>query len=144
MSPKFITPSRSLNRSMGPRDWGHETLIHLSPSNWSLKKIFINKGSKGGLQYHRKKDEAAYLVSGSLLVRYVDISGDLKEEVFEEGSSFHFPPGCIHQEEALTDCLLLEVSTPHCNDRVRVDSNYGLPIDGLPTTKEKDISEINL
>jgi len=57
-----------------------------------------------------------------------------------KNSSFHFPPKTVHQEEALTDCLIIEASTPHFNDRVRVEKKYGLKLSkGLPSTKMKDI-----
>ena len=37
------------------------------------KRIFqrIKAGSKGGLQFHRKKDECGILISGLLIVRYI-------------------------------------------------------------------------
>ena len=138
---EFVLPQLPINRSMGERDWGVETLVHLSPDNWSMKKLEIKKGCKGGLQYHRLKDEAAFVLQGTLMVRYVD-NHTIIEEVYEAGSSIHFPPGCIHQEEALTDCLLLEVSTPHANDRVRMDNQFGMEATGLPTTKVDDITKI--
>ena len=56
---------------------------------------------------------------------------------FLPGSSLRFKPGCVHQEEALEDTLLIECSTPHFNDRVRMESFYqidNLETEGLPTT----------
>ena len=35
-----------------------------------------------------------------------------------------FPKGSIHQETALSDVELIEVSTPFFNDRVRVEENF--------------------
>ena len=126
--------------TVGPRDWGTEELLVLSSKQYSLKKLTINAGHKGGLQYHRLKDEAAYVLSGTLRLRWDDGTGTLKEGLFKEGDFFHFPPGAVHQEEAVTDVVLLEVSTPHFNDRVRVEEKYGQMIEGgLPTTTEPDI-----
>jgi hypothetical protein len=52
----------------------------------------------------------------------------------------HFAPGMVHQEIAVTDCVLIEASTPHFNDRVRVESEFGEADDsGLPTTVEEQI-----
>ena len=85
-------------QSVGQRDWGEETLLVLASGKYSLKKLFIKGGSSGGLQYHRKKDEAGYIVSGRLLIRYQDDSGQLDEVTLEAGAFFHFPPGTIHQE----------------------------------------------
>ena len=67
----FKQPYFSLNKDLGERNWGKETLLHLSESKWSMKKLFIKAGNKGGLQYHRLKDEASFLISGKLIVRYV-------------------------------------------------------------------------
>ena len=56
------------------------------------------------------------------------------------GDWFHFPNGCIHQEIAITDVVRIEVSTPHFNDRVRVEEMFGITdITGLQTTSESDI-----
>ena len=107
-----------------------------------MKKLKIKKGFSGGLQYHRKKDEAAYIISGSLLVTYQNENGLLEEKKLEKGSWFHFPNGSVHKETALTDVELIEVSTPHFNDRVRVEEDFGIDASypyGLPTTKEEDI-----
>jgi hypothetical protein len=56
------------------------------------------------------------------------------------GEVVHFPPGLVHQEEAITDCEIIEASSPHFNDRVRVEENYGFGSPkGLPTTLETEI-----
>ena len=136
----FQKPRFSLDKDLGKREWGTETLLHLAQGCWSMKKLFIKAGSKGGLQYHRLKNEASYVVYGKLLIRYQS-GRELVEKTLSEGDSIHFPPNCIHQEEALTDCLLVEVSTPHANDRVRVEEEFGLDksVEGLPTTDLSDI-----
>lgn len=59
-----------------------------------------------------------------------------------ERASFHFPPGAVHQEEAVTDCVIIEASTPHFNDRVRVEESYGQIIDGgLQSTTIDEVEE---
>ena len=73
-------------------------------------------------------------------MRYDNGFGKLKKKILTKGKSFHFPPGSIHQEEALTSCEIIEASTPHFNDRVRVEKNYGIKFSlGLPSTKKKDV-----
>ena len=91
-----------------------------------LKRLFVKAGNKGGLQYHRLKNEGGYLVSGEMIIRYDDGEGGLTEKVIRAGDSFHFPPGVVHQEEAITDCVIIEGSTPHFNDRVRCEEVFGL------------------
>ena len=94
------------------------------------------------MQYHHKKNECGYLVSGQMIIRFDDGDGNLSERVINAGDSFHFPPGAVHQEEAVTDCVIIEASTPHFNDRVRVEESYGQIIDGgLQSTTIDEVEE---
>jgi mannose-6-phosphate isomerase len=125
---------------VGTRDWGEEILLVLASGKYTMKKLIIHAGKKGGLQYHRKKDEAGYIISGRMLLRYQDENHRLAEREVGPGEWFHFPPGSIHQEEAITDVVLIEVSTTHFNDRVRMESKFGInEYSGLPTTSEDEI-----
>ena len=100
----------------------------------------MKKGKMGGLQYHRKKNECGHILSGKLLIRYDNGKGKLIKKICKKGDNFHFPPYSVHQEIALTDCVIVEASTPHFNDRVRVEKKYNLPTKGgLKTTKIKQI-----
>ena len=44
----------------------------------------------------------------------------MKEMTLRAGESFRNEPGTVHQMEAVTDCDLLEASTPHLDDVVRL------------------------
>jgi mannose-6-phosphate isomerase len=135
--PKFCKPT-----SVGDRPWGTEDLLVLVEGKFMLKKLFLRAGSKGGLQFHRLKDECGILLSGKMIVRFDDGHGELNEKVLSAGDCFHFEPGVVHQEEAVTDCVIIEGSTPHFNDRVRVETLYGSSeISGLPTTSRDEIIE---
>ena len=127
--------------SVGPRDRGDEIMLTHVTGSYTFKKLFIKKGCKGGLQYHRFKNESGYLVSGKLVLRYVDSSNILRERVLLPGDSFQFPPFCIHQEEALEDCLILEASNPVFNDRVRCEADFNISDygQGLPTSNESEV-----
>jgi mannose-6-phosphate isomerase len=126
--------------SVGPRDWGEETLLVLASGKYTMKKLYIRAGKYGGLQYHRHKDEASYIVSGKMILRYENEEGVLVDKEIGPGEWFHFPNGCIHQEIAITDVIRIEVSTPHFNDRVRVEGLFGVEnVSGLQTTEESDI-----
>ena len=41
------------------------------------------------------------------------------------GEVFHVTPGLLHRMEAITDCTMLEVSTPELDDVVRLEDRYG-------------------
>ena len=128
--------------SVGEREWGEESLLVLAPGKYTMKKLLIRAGKRGGLQYHRKKDEASYIVSGKMILKYEDETGNLLEKEVGPGDWFHFPAGCIHQEIAITDVVRIEVSTPHFNDRIRVETMFGFEdSSGLPSTEEHEIIE---
>ena len=125
---------------MGKRNWGEEILLNLIPKKLTLKILKMKKGKMGGLQYHRKKNECGYILSGTLLIKYDNGKGKLVEKICKKGDSFHFPPFAVHQEKALTNCTIIEASTPYFNDRVRVEERYGLKFPGgLKSTKISDI-----
>lgn len=137
---KFIKVLFPKSISAGKRSWGRENILVIIPKILSLKILNIKKGKKGGLQYHHKKNECGYILSGKLLVRYDNGKGKLKRKILTKGKCFHFPPGAVHQEEAISDCTIIEASTPHFNDRVRVEKEYGLKQNkGLPSTSKKQI-----
>lgn len=127
-------------QSVGERPWGTEDLLALVSKQFSVKRLKIKAGNKGGLQYHRFKDEVAIMISGQMLIRYDLGDKILQEKIVKAGEVIHFPPGLVHQEEAITDCEIIEASSPHFNDRVRVEENYGFGSPkGLPTTLETEI-----
>ena len=127
-------------RSIGKRDWGKEDLLVLIPKLLSLKLLLIKKGKRGGLQYHHKKNECGYIVSGKLKITFDLGNKKLKSKILTTGDCFNFPQGFVHQEEAITNCEIIEASTPHFNDRVRVEKKYGLEkSSGLRSTLKKDV-----
>lgn len=129
--------------NMGPRVWGVETMLCKIPGVLTLKKLQLNAGQKGGLQYHRKKDECGIVLSGEMIVRTISKDHKVEEKIVKEGDVFHFSPGVVHQEEAITDVVIIEASSPYINDRVRVEELFGQPVgDGLPSTKPGDEIEV--
>jgi quercetin dioxygenase-like cupin family protein len=43
---------------------------------------------------------------------------------FGPGNVIENPPGRKHRTEAIEDCRLIEVSTPHLDDVVRLEDDY--------------------
>ena len=73
-------------QSVGERPWGSEDLIGLVSNKFSVKRLNIKAGNKGGLQYHRLKDEVAIMISGKMLIRYDLGDNVLREKVVEAGA----------------------------------------------------------
>ncbi len=126
---------------VGPRDWGTEMMLLHVPEKYMMKMITMAKGAKGGLQYHRVKDEGGLMISGSMEIRYDGGEGKLISRIVRRGDVFHFPPGADHQAIAHTDVCYIEVSNPVFNDRVHVEDKYGIKKEegGLPSTKPWEI-----
>jgi mannose-6-phosphate isomerase len=106
-----------------PKPWGHETI-------WAQTDVYVGKilhikaGHALSLQYHNLKDETIHLLSGEMIYR-VKIENQLLDVGLKAGESYRNLPGTIHQMEAVTDCDVLEVSTPHLDDVVRLEDRYG-------------------
>ena len=117
-------------------------LLHIVSKKFSLKLLKLKKGRMGGLQYHRKKNECGYLLKGKLSINYLNNKGKLTSKIINKGDVFYFPPKSIHQEKAITDCEIIEASTPHFNDRVRMEKFFNLDENGgLPSTSLEQIKE---
>jgi mannose-6-phosphate isomerase-like protein (cupin superfamily) len=107
------------------KPWGHEVIWAHTP-HYVGKVLHIRAGQALSVQYHEQKDETIYLLSGEMIYRVGDVSGgELKEISLKVGESFRNEPGTVHQMEAVTDCDVLEASTPHLDDVVRLKDRYG-------------------
>lgn len=121
------------------RDWGQEVFI-AQTDRYLGKLLKMKAGTAGGLQFHVEKDETFYLFEGEAEIEYDDGTGTLHTVRMTPGMSFHAQPGAAHRTNALTDCIFIETSTPHYDDRVHCEDRYGRgnPTGGLPSTWTTD------
>ena len=108
-----------------PKPWGHET-IWAHTDRYVGKILHIKAGQALSVQYHERKDETVYLLNGEMKY-WVQLPGDteLRDQALSTGQSFRITPGTIHYMEAVTDCDVLEASTPELDDVVRIKDRYG-------------------
>jgi len=108
-----------------PKPWGHET-IWAHTDRYVGKILHIEAGQALSVQYHERKDETVYLLRGELKY-WVQLPGDteLRDQALSVGQAFRITPGTIHYMEAVTDCDVLEASTPELDDVVRIKDRYG-------------------
>ena len=105
------------------KPWGHETIWAVT-EEYVGKVLHVKAGHALSLQYHNQKDETLHLLRGEMIYRVQE--GDaLVELPFKVGQSYRNTPGTVHQMEAVTDCDILEASTPHLDDVVRLTDRYG-------------------
>ncbi|MGQ0645988.1 MAG: cupin domain-containing protein [Gemmatimonadaceae bacterium] len=107
------------------KPWGHET-IWAHTDRYVGKVLHINAGHALSVQYHEVKDETVHLLTGEMKY-WVQLPGDaeLRDQLLRAGDSFRITPGTIHYMEAVTDCDVLEASTPELDDVVRLKDRYG-------------------
>jgi mannose-6-phosphate isomerase-like protein (cupin superfamily) len=106
------------------KPWGYE-LIWASTDRYVGKILHINAGHCLSLQYHNQKHESIYVLRGRIVFRYRDDSGELVEREMIAGSAQQVPTGMVHQFEALEHTDVLEASTPHLDDVIRLEDRYG-------------------
>ena len=107
-----------------PKPWGEE-LIWAETELYVGKILRIKAGQALSLQYHVKKDEVIHVRSGQMRYRYGVDATELMESVLGPGEGFRNLPLVVHQMEAITDCEVLEASSPHLDDVVRLHDRYG-------------------
>ncbi len=108
-----------------PKPWGHET-IWAHTDRYVGKILHITAGHALSVQYHERKDETVHLLTGEMKY-WVQLPGEdeLRDQLLVAGQSFRITPGTIHYMEAVTDCDVLEASTPELDDVVRLKDRYG-------------------
>jgi mannose-6-phosphate isomerase len=107
------------------KPWGYE-LVWAETDTYVGKILFVKAGESLSLQFHREKDESWLVQSGRAKVE-LGSAGDavLNEEVVGTGATFRFRPGTVHRITALEDTTIVEVSTAHLDDVVRLEDRYG-------------------
>jgi mannose-6-phosphate isomerase-like protein (cupin superfamily) len=107
------------------KPWGHELIWALS-EDYCGKVLFVQAGASLSLQFHREKDESWLVQSGRAKLELGEVGARvLNEEVIGPGAAFRFRPGTVHRVTAIEDTTIIEVSTPHLDDVVRLEDRYG-------------------
>ena len=103
------------------KPWGFEN-IWAETDDYVAKMLHIEPKQRLSLQYHQIKEETVYVLEGTLL-NWTDEDGEPDE--YPPGSVFHVVPNQVHRFGAGNELVrLMEVSTPHLNDVVRLADDY--------------------
>lgn len=137
MSKNGSNPIQKYEPKVLERDWGTEAFICETPE-YLVKILSMKAGTRGGLQRHIEKKESFYLMSGEAWVESDDGTGKIVGVYMYPGETFDIPPRSVHRVEAITDCVFIEGSTPHYDDRYHAEAEYGFTTEtgGLPSTWE--------
>jgi mannose-6-phosphate isomerase len=106
------------------KPWGYE-IWYAVTEKYAGKILHVDQGHRLSLQFHKRKDESCYLLTGRLLLIKGPTADELRQETIGPGQTWRNHPGEVHTIEALEDSDVLEVSTPHLDDVVRLHDDYG-------------------
>lgn len=106
------------------RPWG-EYFVLLSEDNLKVKKICVSAGKRLSLQYHEKRDEHWYVVSGKARVHK-----NKGIYTISPGGSIGIKRGEKHRVEATgkDDLVFIEIQTGDYfgeDDIIRIEDDYG-------------------
>jgi len=106
------------------KPWGYEH-IWAENDRYAGKLIAIEQGRRLSLQYHERKLESVYVLSGLLRLHLEDPSGEMRHVDLGPGDHADVPVGRRHRFEALERVELIEVSTADLDDVVRLEDDFG-------------------
>ena len=120
--PDGFTPTRV------DKPWGYE-ILWAHTDRYVGKILHVEAGHVLSLQYHEHKHESIYVLSGKMIFRYGGMHGGpsepLRERTMGPGDAQQVPTGRIHQFEAIETTDVLEASTDHLGDVIRLQDRYG-------------------
>ncbi len=118
------------------KPWGRE-IWYADQATYAGKILEVKAGKRLSLQYHERKTETLYLLSGKVKLAYQPMAAGQAPQTYTvpesayylwlPGQALHIPLRTIHRFEAMEDSVLLEVSTPDLTDVVRLQDDFARP-----------------
>lgn len=123
--PSRFTTTGAARRVDKP--WGWE--LHWTPEDrpYCGKVLHVLAGRRLSLQMHDAKQESWFLMAGRAMVVWDDGSGELVQTELEPGLGYSVAIGQTHRLVGITDCDILEVSTPELGTTYRLQDDYARP-----------------
>src|SRR3989344_4545217 len=109
------------------KPWGYELHFVEEDKPYMGKMLHINAGKRLSLQYHDKKQESWFLMSGQAKVIWEDSNRNMVETRLESGKGYACQLGQKHRLTGITDCDVIEVSTPEIGNTYRLEDDYARP-----------------
>lgn len=107
------------------KPWGRE-LIFAETELYLGKVIEVNDGSRLSLQYHPRKDETVYVTKGTVETELGRRGEPTRTIILRTGDCLRLRPETVHRFAAVGgDAQMIEVSTPHPDDTVRLADDFG-------------------
>src|SRR5438046_3798827 len=92
-----------------PKPWGHE-LIWVQTPQYVGKILVIETGKRLSMQYHRKKDESVYVLSGKMRLHLEDDDGVVRTRDLAPGEFGRVKVGGQPRQDLIERVELMGVS----------------------------------
>jgi mannose-6-phosphate isomerase len=142
-SAPVFDPATFSNDSYAKRvekPWGYELHWVRADAPYMGKILHVNAGARLSLQIHDEKQESWLLISGAAKVLWDNNKGELVETEVRPGRGYSTAVGQRHRLVAVTDCDVVEVSTPERGTTWRLEDSYARPNE-TPEQRKKERGE---
>ena len=119
------------------KPWGYELHWVEESIPYMGKVLHIDAGKRLSLQTHDQKQESWFLMKGEAKIIWDDQNGNLVETEMESGKGYSCAVGQRHRLAGITDCDIIEVSTPEIGITHRLEDDYSRP-DETPEQRKKE------
>jgi len=109
-------------QSVVSKPWGKEIILTETNLPYTGKIIHIQANHRWSLQYHDQKTETLTLISGQATLTLNDQSVNM-----EINHGYTIQPPTKHRLQAITDCIVFEVSSPETGTTFRLEDDYHRP-----------------
>lgn len=122
------------------KPWGYE--LHWVPENlpYMGKLLHVNADKRLSLQLHDQKQESWLLIKGNAKIIWENNKGELIETELEVGKGYTCALGQKHRLVGITDCDIVEVSTPEMGTTYRLEDDFTRP-DETPEQRQIERGE---
>ena len=90
--------------------WGNMKTL-FENDQYTVKRIFMKKGTQSSMEYHIDKEESYYIESGKLKIGTRIGRAKNTSLILNENDVFNIPVGFMHMRIALEDTVIIEFST---------------------------------
>lgn len=118
------------------KPWGYELIFTPEDLPYTGKLMHLNAGTRQSLQFHDKKVETYILGSGRGGVIIENSKGELEKIEFEQGKGYTTQVGQKHRIFSITECDIIEFSTPESGNTYRLEDDYSRPTETEQMRKE--------
>lgn len=104
------------------KPWGYELILNPPDFLVTGKILHLKKGARLSYQYHETKQEVLCLIKGRAKIIFND-----QEFEMELNKGYLIKPLDKHRFQGITDCDIMEASTPETGTTFRLQDDYQRP-----------------